>query len=212
MASDVATSEQGVSTTAQFRLSEHTKVVADDGTFVEPGSAKIGMVARRGHMPIGYYKDDAKTAATFRMIGGERFSIPGDFARVNADGTLSLLGRGSVCINTGGEKVFPEEVEEVLKVHPDVLDAIVVGLPDDRFGEMVVAVVEPSSVGVDETVLIDHVKAHLARYKAPKRVMLVDSIGRAANGKLDYSRWQRFASDESDPQPAPLTSARDQAR
>jgi acyl-CoA synthetase (AMP-forming)/AMP-acid ligase II len=124
---------------------------------------------------------------TFRIIDGERYSIPGDFATVDADGTVRLLGRGSQCINTGGEKVYPEEVEEVLKLHPTVADAAVVGVPDARFGEAVTALVEPhAGEVVDEALLIAHVKEHLAGYKAPKRVLLVETVGRAANGKLDY--------------------------
>ena len=137
--------------------------------------------------PIGYYKDPEKSAATFQVIDGVRYSIPGDFATVDADGTVRLLGRGSQCINTGGEKVYPEEVEEVLKLHPTVADAAVVGVPDERFGEAITALVEPHAGDViDEAALIAHVKEHLAGYKAPKRIITVDSVGRAANGKLDY--------------------------
>ena len=136
-----------------------------------PGSGELGLVAMRGHTPIGYYKDPEKSAATFRVIDGVRYSIPGDFATVDADGTVRLLGRGSQCINTGGEKVYPEEVEEVLKLHPTVADAAVVGVPDERFGEAITALVEPDhGAAVDEAELIDHVKAHLAGFKAPKRV------------------------------------------
>ena len=130
---------------------------------------------------------ESKTQATFRVIDGQRYVIPGDWATVDADGTVQLLGRGSVCINTGGEKVFPEEVEEVLKEHPDVTDAAVVGVPDEQWGEAIVALVEPrAGVAVDEPALIAHVKDRLARYKAPKRVVEVTSVARAANGKLDY--------------------------
>jgi acyl-CoA synthetase (AMP-forming)/AMP-acid ligase II len=141
----------------------------------------------RGFTPVGYYKDPEKSAATFQVIDGVRYSIPGDFATVDADGTVRLLGRGSQCINTGGEKVYPEEVEEALKLHPTVADAAVVGLPDERFGEAITALVEPHAGDViDEAMLIAHVKERLAHYKAPKRIVTVDSIGRAANGKLDY--------------------------
>jgi fatty-acyl-CoA synthase len=144
-------------------------------------------VAVKGVTPVGYYKDEAKSAATFIEIDGSRYSIPGDYATVEADGTLTLLGRGSVCINTGGEKVFPEEVEEVLKLHPGVRDAVAVGVPDDKFGEAITAVVEPvPGVTVDEGDVIAHVKGKLAAYKAPKRVVVVDSIERAPNGKVDY--------------------------
>ena len=118
---------------------------------VEPGSGETARVAVRGFPPIGYYKDPEKSAATFIEIDGKRYSIPGDYATVEADGSITLLGRGSVCINTGGEKVFPEEVEEVLKEHPAVADAVVVGVPDEKFGEAITAVVEPDlDAQVDE--------------------------------------------------------------
>ncbi|MDB5443327.1 MAG: CoA synthetase, long-chain fatty acid:CoA ligase, partial [Phenylobacterium sp.] len=137
--------------------------------------------------PLGYYKDAEKTDKTFKTLEGQRWSVPGDWAEVNADGTLKLLGRGSVCINTGGEKVFPEEVEEALKTHPGVRDAVVVGVPDARFGERICAVVEPDGEA-DLTLaeLSEHVRANLAGYKAPRELVVVDSIGRAPNGKVDY--------------------------
>ncbi len=186
MATNTTTAESGDGT-AKFELGPNTRVVTEDGRDVAPGSGELGRVALRGHMPIGYYKDEAKSAATFQVIDGVRYSIPGDWAEVLADGSVKLLGRGSQCINTGGEKVYPEEVEECLKLHPTVHDAAVVGVPDERFGEAIVALVEPQAgCIVDETALIDHVKAHLARYKAPKQVITVDSVGRAVNGKLDY--------------------------
>ena len=148
----------------------------------------------KGLTPVGYYKDPDKSAATFVEIDGDRYSIPGDWAQVDADGTLVLLGRGSVCINTGGEKVFPEEVEEVLKEHEAILDAVAVGVPDDKFGEAITAVVEPApGVDVDEADVIAHVKGRLASYKAPKRVLTVDTIGRAPNGKVDYKRLREQA-------------------
>ena len=118
-------------------------MITDEGTDVVPGSGELGRVAQRGRTPVGYYKDDAKSAQTFVMIDGDRYSIPGDYATVEADGTVTLLGRGSQCINTGGEKVYPEEVEECLKLHPSVADAAVVGLPDDKWGEAINALVEP---------------------------------------------------------------------
>jgi acyl-CoA synthetase (AMP-forming)/AMP-acid ligase II len=181
------TRADGGSETASFQLGPDGRVVTEDGRDVVPGSGEIGLVATRGHTPIGYYKDTEKSAATFRVIDGVRYSIPGDFATVDADGTVRLLGRGSQCINTGGEKVYPEEVEEMLKRHPTVADAAVVGVPDERFGEAITALVEAHAGDVvDETELIAHVKEHLAGYKAPKRIIPVDSIGRAANGKLDY--------------------------
>jgi 3-oxocholest-4-en-26-oate---CoA ligase len=146
-------------------------------------------VALRGHTPIGYYKDEAKSALTFVVIDGQRYSIPGDYATVEADGTVNLLGRGSQCINTGGEKVYPEEVEECLKLHPSVADAAVIGVPDDKWGEAINALVEPhAGMTIDAGELIQHVKQRLAAYKAPKRVIGVTTVGRAANGKLDYKQ------------------------
>ena len=182
--------------TARFTLGANTRVVTDEGRDVVPGSGELGRVAQRGFTPIGYYKDEAKSAQTFVTIDGERYSIPGDYATVDADGTVVLLGRGSQCINTGGEKVYPEEVEECLKLHPTVADAAVIGLPDEKWGQAITALVEPHAGDeVDSAVLIAHVKAHLAAYKAPKRVFAVDSIGRAANGKLDYKRLTTEATD-----------------
>jgi fatty-acyl-CoA synthase len=145
---------------------------------------------------MGYYKDPDKTKATFIEFEGKRYSCPGDYAMVEADGSLTLLGRGSVVINTGGEKVFPEEVEEVLKTHPGVRDAVAVGVPDDQFGEVVAAVVEPAGgepVPAEE--LIAHVRTKLANYKAPKYVFRVDTIGRAPNGKVDYKRLKAYAAN-----------------
>ena len=193
MASSTVTAESS-STTATFRAAPSTKVLTEDGREVVAGSGERGRVALRGRMPMGYYKDEAKTAATFVMHDGVRWSIPGDWAEVEADGTLKLYGRGSQCINTGGEKVYPEEVEEALKLHSSVADAAVVGVPDDRFGEAITALVEPYIGGViDEPVLIAHVRTTLAAFKAPKRVLVVASIGRAANGKLDYKRLRADA-------------------
>ncbi|MGA0604761.1 acyl-CoA synthetase [Phenylobacterium sp. VNQ135] len=173
--------------TAAFMLGPNTAVFTEDGRRVEPGSGERGLVAVSGFLPQGYYKDPEKTAKTFKVMEGVRWSVPGDWAEVNADGTLKLLGRGSVCINTGGEKVFPEEVEEALKTHADVRDAVVVGVPDARFGERICAVVEPeagAAPGLAE--LSAHVREHLAGYKAPRELILVDTIGRAPNGKVDY--------------------------
>jgi len=181
-------------TTARFVVGADTRVVDDAGRDVEPGSGQIGRVAVGGFQPIGYYKDPAKTAATFVEIDGRRHSVPGDYAQVEADGAITLLGRGSVCINTGGEKVFPEEVEEALKLHPTVVDAVAVGLPDETFGEVITGIVQlaPDAV-LDEQELIAHVKGSLASYKAPKRLLAIDSIGRAPNGKVDYRRLKEWA-------------------
>ncbi|HEY8614732.1 acyl-CoA synthetase [Phenylobacterium sp.] len=173
--------------TAAFMLGPNCAVFTEDGRRVEPGSGERGLVTVTGFLPVGYYKDPEKSAKTFKEIAGQRWSVPGDWAEVNADGSLKLLGRGSVCINTGGEKVFPEEVEEALKTHPDVRDAVVVGVPDPRFGERICAVVEPEGAaapGLQE--LSAHVHGQLAGYKAPRELVLVESIGRAPNGKVDY--------------------------
>ncbi len=197
MANNTTTAD-GAGETAKFVLSGHTKVLTDDGREVAPGSGERGRVALRGRTPIGYYKDPEKSASTFVTFEGVRWSIPGDFAEVEADGTVKLLGRGSQCINTGGEKVYPEEVEEALKLHPTVADAAVVGLPDERFGEAITALVEPASgATIDEAELIAHVKTALAAYKAPKRVFVIDTIGRSANGKLDYKRLKADAASRT---------------
>jgi 3-oxocholest-4-en-26-oate---CoA ligase len=195
MASNTTTSETS-GETARFELGPTTRVITDEGRDVVPGSGELGRVALPGRTPIGYYKDEAKSAQTFVVIDGERYSIPGDYATVEADGTVTLLGRGSQCINTGGEKVYPEEVEECLKLHPTVADAAVVGVPDEKWGEAITALVEPHAGDVvDPAELIAHVKSRLAAYKAPKRVVAVGSIGRAANGKLDYKRLRSDAID-----------------
>ncbi len=177
--------------TAEFTLGPEVRVIDADGKDVEPGSGGTGVLALGGRIPVGYYKDEQKSAATFRVIDGVRYSVPGDYAQVGEDGSIHLLGRGSVCINTGGEKVYPEEVEEVVKTAEDVADAVVVGIPDERFGEVIVAVVElrPGAAGdVAPQVLIDHVRGRLAAYKAPRQVRFVDTIGRAPSGKVDYGR------------------------
>ena len=173
--------------TAAFMLGPNTGVFTEDGRRVEPGSGERGLVAVSGFLPMGYYKDKAKSDATFKVIEGIRWSVPGDWAEVNTDGTLKLLGRGSVCINTGGEKVFPEEVEEALKRHATVRDAVVVGIPDARFGERICAVVE-AEAGAAPTLpeLSEYVRSQLAAYKAPRELVVVETIGRAPNGKVDY--------------------------
>jgi len=186
MASNTTTAES-TGSTAKFALGPDTCVLAEDGREVLAGSGERGRVALRGRTPVGYYKDEAKSADTFVVHDGVRWSIPGDWAEVEADGTLRLYGRGSQCINTGGEKVYPEEVEEVLKLHPSVNDAAVVGVPDERFGEAITALVEPHEGGtIDEAALIAHVRITLAAYKSPKRILTIETVGRAANGKLDY--------------------------
>ena len=155
------------------------------------------MLANGGAAPIGYYKDPKKSAATFRVIDGHRYSFPGDYAQVAADGSIILLGRGSACINTGGEKVFPEEVEEVLKRHPAIRDAAVVGLADPRFGQRVCAIVElqRAAAPVPPHELMAFVKQHLADHKAPRALLIVKELGRAPNGKLDYKALLKLATE-----------------
>jgi fatty-acyl-CoA synthase len=186
------TSSSSAARTAQFSLGPEVRVIDDEGRDIEPGSGRIGVLALGGRIPVGYYKDETKSAATFRMIDGTRYSVPGDYAEIGADGSIHLLGRGSVCINTGGEKVYPEEVEEVVKTVPGVLDAVVVGIPNERFGEEIVAVVQLSPGALEGSVaadtVIDHVKERLAGYKAPRRVRFVETIGRSPSGKVDYAR------------------------
>ncbi len=187
-------SGEGKTQTAAFALLENAVVIDEHDRLIEPGSGKAGLVALSGPLPVGYYKDPAKTARTFRTIGNRRYSIPGDYARVEADGTITLLGRGSNCINTAGEKVFPEEVEEVLKTHPAVEDALVLGVPDETWGQAVTGVVKlADGFRFDEEALREHVRAQLAGYKTPKRILLADISLRAPNGKADYKSARDFA-------------------
>jgi 3-oxocholest-4-en-26-oate---CoA ligase len=182
--------------TARFAQMPTTKVFTEDGRLVEPGSDEIGLVAAGGNVPLGYYKDPEKSARTFKVIDGERYSFPGDLAKVAADGTLILLGRGSQVINTGGEKVYPEEVEEAVKRVDGVLDCLVVGIEDERFGQAVTALVSADNGAVlDEATVIAGVKQQLAGYKAPKRVVVVAQIPRAPNGKADYTTAKRLANE-----------------
>ncbi len=186
MGTSVQTAETKTET-ARFAVGDNVKVFTDDGLEVVPGSGERGRVARCGPIPAGYYKDPEKSAQTFPVINGVRYSMPGDYATVAEDGTLVLLGRGSQCINTGGEKVYPEELEEVLKRHPSVEDAAVVGLPDEKWGQAITALVTPAEgtqAGEDE--LRQHVRELLAAFKVPKRVFCVDSLGRTPAGKMDY--------------------------
>lgn len=196
MASNVSTGdtiEQGGGT-ARFKLGPNTRVVDENGADITPGSGERGRVALRGKTPIGYYKDPDKSAATFQVIDGVRYSIPGDWAEVDADGTVVLLGRGSQCINTGGEKVYPEEVEETVKLLPAVIDCAVVGVPDERFGEAICAIVETIDGNpLADGAVRDHVRSHLAGYKSPRHVVFVRSVGRAVNGKLDYRSLRETA-------------------
>jgi acyl-CoA synthetase (AMP-forming)/AMP-acid ligase II len=181
----------------RFRVGDDTQVLDDDMKPAAPGV--VGRLARRGRIPLGYYKDPVKTAATFPVVDGVRWAVPGDHAVVDEDGAITLLGRGSVSINTGGEKVYPEEVELVLKAHPAVFDAVVVGVPDSRWGERVVAVVHPR-VGAAPTLddLSAHARAHLAGYKMPRELVLVDSVVRSPSGKPDY-RWAKSIATSAAP-------------
>ena len=164
-----------------------TVVLDDDLRPVEAGSGVVGKVARGGNLPLGYYKAEAKTAETFVIAAdGRRYAVPGDFATVEADGTITLLGRGSVCINTGGEKVYPEEVEQALKAHPAVFDAIVVGVSDPRWGQKVVAVVQPRDGAPTLDELDAHCRSHVAGYKVPRELHVVEEILRSPSGKPDY--------------------------
>ncbi len=175
----------------RFTLHQETTVLGDDGRPVTPGSGVVGRLARRGHLPLGYHKDPVKTAQTFPVIDGVRWVIPGDFATLEADGTLALLGRGSICINSGGEKIFPEEVEAALKAHPEVFDAVVVGIPDTRFGERVAAIVTPRAGRTpDLEDLATHCRERIAGYKVPRALVLVEVIVRTPAGKPDY-RWAK---------------------
>ncbi|MFI5315916.1 MAG: acyl-CoA synthetase [Myxococcota bacterium] len=183
--------------TAKFTVGDRCKVFSEDHREIAPGSGEKGFIARSGPIPVGYYKDPDKTAKTFPTINGVRYSIPGDWCTVEADGTLTLLGRGSACINSAGEKIYPEEVEEALKTHPDVEDALVVGVADDRWGNAVIGVVQLRGGAVTgEEKLRAHVKERLAGYKVPKRVFAVPAMFRAPNGKADYKTAQQFAAGE----------------
>ena len=167
-----------------------TLVVDDDLRPVVPGSGRSGWLAAGGRVPLGYHNDPVKSAATFVTIDGARYSLPGDRAEVDADGTIRLLGRGALCINTGGEKVYPEEVEAVLKSHPDIADAVVVGVPDQQWGQQVSAVIEPVAAAVPPNLAAvqAHCRGSLAGYKVPRSLAVVDAIERSPAGKADY-RW-----------------------
>jgi 3-oxocholest-4-en-26-oate---CoA ligase len=197
-----ASGPQGAPETAKFMVTANSACFTEDGRRVEPGSGERGLLAVSGHLPLGYYKDPEKTERTFKIYEGRRWSVPGDWATVEADGSLRLLGRGSQVINTGGEKVFPEEVEEAIKRYPGVRDAAVVGVPDPRFGERICAVVDMGggpAPRLDE--IADHVREHLARYKAPRELVIAPVV-RAPNGKLDYKTVRSEALRALNLQPA----------
>ncbi len=178
---------------ATFELNAFTTVLDEDNLPVEPGSGRTGKVARRGHVPLRYHNDPEKSGRTFVEVDGVRWALTGDEAMLESDGTVKLLGRGSQCINTGGEKVYPEEVEEAIKAHPAVEDALVVGVPDERWGERVVAVVQPvSGAALTLAGLQVHVRDSVAGYKVPKDLVLVEQVVRSPAGKADY-RWAKAA-------------------
>ncbi len=184
---------------ARFSVNDRVTVLSEDtGAPVAPGSEEVGLVAVTGPIPLGYHGDAEKTAATFRVVDGVRYSIPGDYATVDADGTIRLLGRGSACINTGGEKVYPEEVELLLREHSGVADCLVVGVPDDRFGEVVVALVvatDDTSAATLPDALTAWCRGRLSGYKRPRHVVVLDSLGRSAAGKADYRRLRTVAEE-----------------
>lgn len=177
------------------KISSTTTVLDEEGNPIQPGSGVRGLIAKSGHIPVGYLKDEKKTAETFKTFNGVRYAIPGDWATVEADGTVTMLGRGSVSINTGGEKVFPEEVESVLKGHPAVFDAVVVGVPDEKWGQHVGAVIAVRD-GVPLTFedLDSHARKEIAGYKVPRSVWIVDTVKRNPAGKADY-RWAKEVSE-----------------
>jgi len=203
-------SRERSSPSARFKLGRNAFVIDENNRPLAPGCGIAGRIAVSGNVPLGYYGDPQKSAATFPVINGVRCAVPGDYAMVEADGSITLLGRGSVSINTGGEKVFPEEVEECIKRLPGVRDTVVVGVPDERFGETVAAVVEfdPGAM-VDPAAVTAHVREHLARHKAPRHVMPVESVDRGPNGKADYqaqrARVREWLQAQSGREPQPVT-------
>ena len=184
---------------SRFFPAPATRVLTADGAEVAPGSGQVGTLAFGGPIPEGYYKDAAKTTATFRTVGGTRYSMPGDLVTVDADGAIRFLGRGAGVINTGGEKVHPQEVEDVLLAHPGVTDASVVGVPDETWGERVVAVVATTSQALTEQELKDTVRRRLAGYKVPRVIRLLPALPRTPTGKLELAQIRRLASGEPAP-------------
>ncbi|MGH3948928.1 MAG: acyl-CoA synthetase [Pseudonocardiaceae bacterium] len=182
----------------RVNFSKQAVLIGDDGKLVEPKAGAVGRMARGGHVPLGYYKDPEKSKTIFAEIDGKRYVIPGDYARYEEDGTVTLLGRGSQCVNTGGEKVFPEEVEGALKSHPEVFDALVIGVPDERLGQRVGAVVQPrEGVALDPAALEAHVRTKIAGYKVPRSFWVVPEVSRLPSGKPDY-RWAKTYAEEHD--------------
>ena len=188
MASSVSSRKKSVKT-AKFKINPDVIVLGDDGAIVEPGSGIRGLVGTSGIIPQGYYKDPVKSAQTFKEVHGKRYSFPGDYALVEEDGSITLLGRGSNCINSAGEKIYPEEVEEALKLNINIDDVLVVGVDDEKFGQKVVAVASfNEGMGIEEHALREETKKHLSSYKVPKNIKFVDKVNRAPNGKADY-KW-----------------------
>ncbi|MBV8980283.1 MAG: acyl-CoA synthetase [Acidimicrobiia bacterium] len=182
----------------RFTMNERTAVLDDDLKPVVPGSGVVGRVALKGHVPLGYYNDPVKTASTFKEIDGQRWVLPGDMATVEEDGTVLVFGRGSVCINSGGEKVYPEEVESAVKSHPDVFDAIVVGVADEKWGERVTALVQPRDGRTpDPDDIAAHCRTKVAGYKVPRQIYLLDELVRSPSGKPDYPWARKTAADLS---------------
>jgi 3-oxocholest-4-en-26-oate---CoA ligase len=180
-------SQSSGSADGTFEPGPDVRVVADDGRAVRPGSGEVGTIVVRGRGPLGYYNDPGADAGLFRVIGGQRWIAPGDLATVELDGSLRLRGRASAVVNTGGEKVFPREVEDALLTHPAVADAAVVGIPHEVLGQMVVAAVKPvAGRQVDPGELDTHLRTTLAGYKVPKQIHVLDSVGRGENGKIDH--------------------------
>ena len=183
--------------TAKFSLNPGVIILADDGEILEPGSDKIGMIGTSGLVPVGYYKDKAKSDKTFKEVNGIRYSFPGDYAKLEKDGSITLLGRGSNCINSAGEKIYPEEVEEAIKRNKEVFDCLVVGVDDQKFGQKVIAVVSmESDTHITQDSLVDSTRAFLAGYKLPKKIIFVDEVKRAPNGKANY-KWAKEIANES---------------
>jgi acyl-CoA synthetase (AMP-forming)/AMP-acid ligase II len=192
---DSAFAAAGAVGTAKFSLRRNARVIDDDGNDVPPGSGQVGKLVVSGYTPIGYYKDPVKSAQTFITLDGKPHVLTGDWVAMQPDGSIKLLGRGSACINTGGEKVFAEEVEEVLKHHPGVADAVVVGVPDPHRGELVAAVVQPSGIAPSDDELAAFVRQSLAGYKCPRHFVMVDSVGRSPSGKIDHQALKRLAAE-----------------
>jgi len=186
--------------TSRFTLLPGARVIDEAGRDVVPGSGQVGVLAAPADDQIGYLGDPAKTAQTFRTLGGRRWVVPGDLASLEADGSITFHGRGSRVINTGGEKVFAEEVEQVLIEHPGVRDALVVGLPDPRWGQRVTAIVAPADgAGLTTEALVAHVAGRLADYKKPRGIVFVPEVRRSPSGKADL-RWAQAtaAADAAD--------------